>query len=1010
MATYTNALLVYNAGAVTKIQSSDDLAISGSLVIGGNLNVQGDIISTGSQNVLIADAFLDLSSGYTTATARPSGFTFNVAATGTSRTVTAFTAGVVATSAPTLTCSVDVSGDFAQYDIIQVSGATKPENNGLYIVASVSTTTVSLYGTGGTAVPSYSLFCQSQVTTDTANTATVTKVDLAVLGISDGSVIKSSSGSAITVGAVVRAYYAAAQVTDFNGTGAGTGYIEVGAAVAAPTLQTAYDAGNSITLTSGNNFDINVPGAGTAAITLDANAASHFTVAGADLVLSTTTSGEVDITAVGLVDLNAGANLDVDVTGTVDILATSTFSIDGTGASNVSATSGNLTLSTITSGTLDVTSAGAMDIDAASALQINSSGGAIGIGNDAVAQAINIGTGAAARTVTVGNASGATSVVVNAGTGNIDIGTGAQARATNIATGAAAQTVIIGSTSGASAVTINSGTGDATTTSTNGDIVLDLNTSGYVTAEKDFGTVGTGAFDTELEAGFGGFGGNSIQVSMTSSTSFVISQTSGGSPAGPQVNFQINNGTTTVGHIETAIGGLSVSGVADNGSGLLRVTTTTPHGLATGDYVGISGVTDSGGSGANGDWEVTVISATTFDLVESDSTGYSYSSGGTVVNFNVDGVLAVKTSGTTATVLTSSDTFAATHLAGGVGEGQIIAKRGTITWTTGAGPSGSGAGLVVDSPQAITSDTYAAYLYGEGGVNAISPSTVLLAASNTTSSTARVQISANSTSGQGQVSVRSKNSVNIETTAGGGQINLQSGDAYIQVQQSGDLNINSGTQPINLNSSTTNINITAASGGDVLISGNGGVSVEATAGDITIGTAANNYNIDIGTGGTRVIEVGSNNAPVMLGGTSTTSGSIGTYLPVASADSVTLGNILYLTNASGTPTAAKADGDGSGVLREIVGIALQDGPGSSTADTRVVTVPGSLVNVKFASVPAGDTDIGKPVYLSTTAGEATMTAPSTGRVYRIGILYDGTVVSGSLYKVLYLPAFVADLS
>lgn len=974
MATYTNALIVYNSGALTKISSSDNISISGSLAVGGNLSVQGDIISTGSQNVLIQDAFIDLSSGYTTATARPSGFTFNVAATGTARTATAFTAGDAGVpSAPTLTCSVDVSGDFAQYDILQVSSATKPENNGLYIVASVSTTTVTLYGTGGTAVPSYSLFCQSQVTTDTGNTATVTKVDLAVLGISDGSAIKDNTGTAIAVGKVVRAYYAAATVTQFNGTGAGTGYIEVGAAAAAATLQSAYTAGNSITLASGSNFDINVPGSGTAGITLDANAASNFTVVGAELALSTTTSGEVDITAAGLVDLNAGANLDVDVTGTVDILASSTFSIDGTGASNVSATSGNLTLSTITSGTLDVTSAGAMDIDAASALQINSSGGAIGIGNDAVAQAINIGTGAAARTVTIGNVTGA------------------------------------------SAVVINSGTGDATTTSTNGDIVLDLNTSGYVAASKDFGTVGTGAFDTELEADFGGLGGNTVQVSMTSSTSFVITQTSGGSPSGPQVNFQINNGTTTVGHIENAINGLSVTNVASNGSGLLRVTTSTPHGLATGDYVTISGVTDSGGSGANGDWEVTVIAATTFDLGGSSSSGYSYTSGGTVLNYNLDGVLAVKASGTTATVLTAADIFSATHLAGGVGEGQIIAKRGTLTWTSLSGPSGSGAGLVVDSQYALTNDTYAAYLYGSDGVVATSPSTVSVSASNTTSATAQVLIAATSTSGQGQVSVRAKSRANIETTASGSQINLTASasggnTAYIRVQQSGDLNINSGNQPININSSTTNINITAASGGDVIISGNGGVDIDAAAGEIRIGSGANNYDIELGTGGTRVIEVGSNTAPVMLGSSSTTNGAIGTYLPVASADSVTLGNILYLTNASGSPTAAKADGDGVGVLREIVGIALQDGPGSGTADTKVATVPGSIISVKFASVPAGDTDIGKPVYLSTTAGEATMTAPSTGRVYRIGVLFDGTAVAGSLYKVLYLPAFVADLS
>ncbi len=66
-------------------------------------------------------------------------------------------------------------------------------------------------------------------------------------------------------------------------------------------------------------------------------------------------------------------------------------------------------------------SATTLDIDATGALQINSSGGAIGIGNDAVAQAINIGTGAAARTITVGNNTGASALQLTSGTGDINL-------------------------------------------------------------------------------------------------------------------------------------------------------------------------------------------------------------------------------------------------------------------------------------------------------------------------------------------------------------------------------------------------------------------------------------------------------------------------------------------------------------------------------------------------------------------------------------------------------------
>jgi len=77
-----------------------------------------------------------------------------------------------------------------------------------------------------------------------------------------------------------------------------------------------------------------------------------------------------------------------------------------------------------------------------------------------------------------------------------------------------------------------------------------------------------------------------------------------------------------------------VTGVADNGSGLIRVTTLeTPtsathptgsqkvggHGLTTGDWIRISGV--KGATQANGYWQVTVIDSVTIDLVSSSSVG-----------------------------------------------------------------------------------------------------------------------------------------------------------------------------------------------------------------------------------------------------------------------------------------------------------------------------------------------------------------------------------------------------
>lgn len=55
-----------------------------------------------------------------------------------------------------------------------------------------------------------------------------------------------------------------------------------------------------------------------------------------------------------------------------------------------------------------------------------------------------------------------------------------------------------------------------------------------------------------------------------------------------------------------------ITNCGDNGSGLVRVTTASAHGLSTGSTVIISGVT--GTTEANGTWEITTISPATFDL------------------------------------------------------------------------------------------------------------------------------------------------------------------------------------------------------------------------------------------------------------------------------------------------------------------------------------------------------------------------------------------------------------
>jgi hypothetical protein len=164
--------------------------ITGDLAVSGDLVVEGTIISKSKENVVISDSFLDLNGGNViTASATAGGLTVNVKASGAAETVNAFAAGVLSTSAPTLTMSA--SSAFAANDIIQISGAAEAKNNGLFVVgAGGSGSTVFLKGIGGSSVSVNTPFVQNQLESASGQTATATKVDLAVIAVSDGSLTK----------------------------------------------------------------------------------------------------------------------------------------------------------------------------------------------------------------------------------------------------------------------------------------------------------------------------------------------------------------------------------------------------------------------------------------------------------------------------------------------------------------------------------------------------------------------------------------------------------------------------------------------------------------------------------------------------------------------------------------------------------------------------------------------------------------------------------------------------
>ena len=163
----------------------------------------------------------------------------------------------------------------------------------------------------------------------------------------------------------------------------------------------------------------------TGAISLDAAAASNFTVTGAGIDVSIVSTGgqvivngeEAAANAVRL--LSAAGGIDADCALQMNLTSSQVaadavriFASDSAGGIDCDSGTGGTT----------ITSTGVIDIDAAGVLSLNSSAAAINIGDDANAFAINVGTGAAARTITVGNTQAESALVLTAGaTGDITV-------------------------------------------------------------------------------------------------------------------------------------------------------------------------------------------------------------------------------------------------------------------------------------------------------------------------------------------------------------------------------------------------------------------------------------------------------------------------------------------------------------------------------------------------------------------------------------------------------------
>lgn len=250
--------------------------------------------------VAFSTEYILLNDNYVTAAAQTVGFVSNYLPTATADTVDgAFTAGVAATSNPTVVTAG--SATFSLADIILVTGAANPLNNGVYEVLSHTGTTLTIRGIGTTATVED--FTKDQFVADTTVQGSITKINISVLRSGTDGNWESALGS--TTPLTFNDFVTANSVT----------------------LQSAYENGNTITTDAGNG---------------------SVTIAGTE-TFNVTTAGGLNLDTVFDFD---GTSFDVLMSGA------NGFSIDGGAASNVSVDSGNLTLSTTTTGSLLLSSVG----------------------------------------------------------------------------------------------------------------------------------------------------------------------------------------------------------------------------------------------------------------------------------------------------------------------------------------------------------------------------------------------------------------------------------------------------------------------------------------------------------------------------------------------------------------------------------------------------------------------------------------------------------------------------
>jgi hypothetical protein len=172
---------------------SQNASISGSLNIGGDLVVSGTTTTIDTTNLNVVDKYVYLNSGYTADAAVKSGLVVNY-------DPSTVTSSVATGGFTTTTVHVTDASGFAANDIIQINGANKSENTGIFVIDgapdTVSTPNVITIKTTGV-----DFFAHNTFVVDTTVAGSVYKVAVSILRTTtagDWEIVKGDNDASLT--------------------------------------------------------------------------------------------------------------------------------------------------------------------------------------------------------------------------------------------------------------------------------------------------------------------------------------------------------------------------------------------------------------------------------------------------------------------------------------------------------------------------------------------------------------------------------------------------------------------------------------------------------------------------------------------------------------------------------------------------------------------------------------------------------------------------------------------